>query len=473
MGKMRVEDTSYGCRDCASSNARQQYQVLTQYRKQRARERQGCKCEECSRLPDESQRKFVCTACNHHFDWTQIDFAHDRQELKARSANGQVLKIGQLRSRNAIDAELQLGSYKCYLCHFEMTLQERKAQLSKKPQHVYALKLKVERRARTSDVAKRTAGGCTRCRVTIDQLRGHLELLHFNHKNPLAKTDDVGRMIAAGRPDDEIFAEIAKCEVLCSPCHRVVTQERGDMRVRRPLRQDTTVRPHHPIAVEKFSKASNGHPDIVVASYSSITQACTTEKVDHHSIDRALADGTPAKDGYFWRRRQRRVQTDDADGDVKMSEPEPTAFPSNPTERIGMQLRSPSDEAVQTERDALESRYRARGAVYDAQRRQWFARTDEAMALCAHYVVNPTKKRQARELLDKLTAADCEARRTQATEEPTPKRAKMTAGDGGNTITTSSPVPVPLISADYAKHLWQVAMAAMAAEYARRTAPSS
>ena len=130
-------------------------------------------------------------------------------------------------------------------------------------------------------------------------------------------------------------------------------------------------------------------------------------------------------------------------------------------------MRWPDDDPA--ERKSLKVKYQARGAVYDTVRCQWYARTDEAKALCAHYVAAPAKKRQARELLDKLTAANCEARRARAAEEPAPKRAKITAGDGAN-ATTNSPTPVPLISADYAKHLLQVAMTAMAAEYARRTA---
>lgn len=63
---------------------------------------------------------------------------------------------------------------------------------------------------------------CSRCPET------HPATLDFHHADPAAKERSVSLMVHEGWNIDRIRAEIAKCEVLCSNCHRKVHwQERN------------------------------------------------------------------------------------------------------------------------------------------------------------------------------------------------------------------------------------------------------
>lgn len=55
---------------------------------------------------------------------------------------------------------------------------------------------------------------CNRCP------ENHPATLDFYHKNREEKESCVTAMISAGRSKENILKEIAKCEVLCSNCHR-------------------------------------------------------------------------------------------------------------------------------------------------------------------------------------------------------------------------------------------------------------
>ena len=48
----------------------------------------------------------------------------------------------------------------------------------------------------------------------------HPATLDFHHINPKDKDDSVSNMVADGRSEKLILAEVAKCDVLCSNCHR-------------------------------------------------------------------------------------------------------------------------------------------------------------------------------------------------------------------------------------------------------------
>ncbi len=49
----------------------------------------------------------------------------------------------------------------------------------------------------------------------------HPAALDFHHKLPSDKYLDVSKMVERGFAYDRIEAEIAKCDVLCSNCHRI------------------------------------------------------------------------------------------------------------------------------------------------------------------------------------------------------------------------------------------------------------
>lgn len=48
----------------------------------------------------------------------------------------------------------------------------------------------------------------------------HIACLDFHHTDPSKKEEGVAKMIHDGYSKEKILEEIAKCEVLCSNCHR-------------------------------------------------------------------------------------------------------------------------------------------------------------------------------------------------------------------------------------------------------------
>ena len=53
-------------------------------------------------------------------------------------------------------------------------------------------------------------------------------VLDFDHIDPKTKTTEVGSMFRKGYSWDKIEAEIAKCQVLCSNCHRRKTAKENN-----------------------------------------------------------------------------------------------------------------------------------------------------------------------------------------------------------------------------------------------------
>lgn len=57
----------------------------------------------------------------------------------------------------------------------------------------------------------------------------HVVCMDFDHRDGVEKLDNVATMVAEGRPLGLIEAEIAKCDVVCSNCHRIRTlMRRGE-----------------------------------------------------------------------------------------------------------------------------------------------------------------------------------------------------------------------------------------------------
>ena len=55
---------------------------------------------------------------------------------------------------------------------------------------------------------------CNRCP------ENHPSTLDFHHLDPEEKENSISNMIRGGKSKEEILEKIAKCEVLCSNCHR-------------------------------------------------------------------------------------------------------------------------------------------------------------------------------------------------------------------------------------------------------------
>jgi hypothetical protein len=82
-----------------------------------------------------------------------------------------------------------------------------------------------------SDKIKLEAG-CADCGIKSD----HPEIYDFDHLDATTKIDTVSTLLNKGTLEDFV-AEIAKCEVVCSNCHRIRTRARkqlGGFGVSRP-----------------------------------------------------------------------------------------------------------------------------------------------------------------------------------------------------------------------------------------------
>ena len=60
----------------------------------------------------------------------------------------------------------------------------------------------------------KTTLSCKRC----DE--NHPATLDFHHRNPADKVNEIAQTVADGWSKEHILKEIAKCDVLCSNCHR-------------------------------------------------------------------------------------------------------------------------------------------------------------------------------------------------------------------------------------------------------------
>lgn len=56
-------------------------------------------------------------------------------------------------------------------------------------------------------------------------------VMDFDHRDPATKLHNVARMLDRNRPETEILAEIAKCDLVCANCHRIRTHGPQECRV--------------------------------------------------------------------------------------------------------------------------------------------------------------------------------------------------------------------------------------------------
>lgn len=72
------------------------------------------------------------------------------------------------------------------------------------------------RARRLADLRQMLGGKCARCGTTDD--------LQFDHVDPSTKTFEISGRKLDG-PWDDLLAEVAKCQLLCEPCHIKKTAE--------------------------------------------------------------------------------------------------------------------------------------------------------------------------------------------------------------------------------------------------------
>lgn len=95
---------------------------------------------------------------------------------------------------------------------------ENKEELTRKQQNRMA-----ERYAKIAEIKE--ASPCKDCGNKFPAI-----CMDFDHLDGSAKVADVSKMVNDKRPWAEVFAEIAKCDLVCANCHRIRTQKRTEAR---------------------------------------------------------------------------------------------------------------------------------------------------------------------------------------------------------------------------------------------------
>lgn len=86
-----------------------------------------------------------------------------------------------------------------------------------KPRQSYPTR-KTARRALLLEVKRRP---CMDCGGTFDPV-----CMDFDHRDGATKVDTVSNLV--GCTEEKLFAEIAKCDVVCANCHRLRTKSRRE-----------------------------------------------------------------------------------------------------------------------------------------------------------------------------------------------------------------------------------------------------
>jgi predicted HNH restriction endonuclease len=63
-------------------------------------------------------------------------------------------------------------------------------------------------------------GACVRCRLTLEDVDGHVCAFDFHHTDPGTKSFTIARNLR--RRASVLDAELLKCILLCATCHRIV-----------------------------------------------------------------------------------------------------------------------------------------------------------------------------------------------------------------------------------------------------------
>jgi len=82
----------------------------------------------------------------------------------------------------------------------------------------YSHNKKERRNKRRLNLITLLGGKCANC--------GSKKDLHFDHQDPGKKSNRIANLIDA--PEDILMAEVNKCILLCSKCHREKTREKGE-----------------------------------------------------------------------------------------------------------------------------------------------------------------------------------------------------------------------------------------------------
>jgi len=95
--------------------------------------------------------------------------------------------------------------YKCKLCHRAYRQEYHKTHIIAVQQHVNLLK---------------SYGVCAKCGHSF-----HPAAMDYHHRDPKKKETAISTLVNRGASIERIDEEIAKCDLMCSNCHRILHYE--------------------------------------------------------------------------------------------------------------------------------------------------------------------------------------------------------------------------------------------------------
>jgi formate-dependent nitrite reductase cytochrome c552 subunit len=168
-------------------------------------------------------RQVPCADCGGRFEPHQMDFDHrDPSSKLFNLAAGRAM----LMSTSKLRAEADKCDVVCANCHRLRTRQRWVGKPRKGRYGSPSAQRNVARWTRRTELlAKLRAVPCADCGG-----RYPFAAMDFDHRDPTTKQFTVSRMHIQRTTEEEIFAEVAKCDVVCANCHRLRTYRRREER---------------------------------------------------------------------------------------------------------------------------------------------------------------------------------------------------------------------------------------------------
>lgn len=105
---------------------------------------------------------------------------------------------------------------------------------------------------------------------------------HYDHLNMFYKNDSICCMVDKGEKMEDIFSEIDKCQILCLPCHHIVTaieQKCGFTRIKSTLTRKYN---NEDISEEKYNEEKKKYQNIYELKMKSIYEELKNKYINEH-----------------------------------------------------------------------------------------------------------------------------------------------------------------------------------------------
>ena len=166
----------------------------------------------------QTKQSSVCAECGYS-DWRALEFAHFDAKTKYRSSSGTPTNISTMGTVGRITEELKKGRFLCANCHRKETYKDCSLDnyLTGRGDKLNAcaklvLKEKINRKE------------CKDCKLEFSQEMRFV--FEFDHLPQHEKLFNIAYGVSGNKTQDELIAEMKKCEMVCANCHRIRTYER-------------------------------------------------------------------------------------------------------------------------------------------------------------------------------------------------------------------------------------------------------